>query len=101
MKLKIVSISFVILTIAFSILSCSNIFNNSRKYYEEQLDETRQALLENIEFQEELESHGNRYNNELSLTENSEEALREWMRDCQQEINEYKQKALIFGLFAG
>lgn len=100
-QIKIISICLIALTFVFGILCFSNMFNDSRKYYTEELEKTHQSLVENIDFQEELESYGNKYNNELNLTENSEEVLRDWMWECQQEINEYKQKTLIFSLLAG
>lgn len=100
MKIKIVSIGLIILTIVFSILCCLNIFSDSRKYYEQQLDETHQSLVENLEFQDELKSYGSRYYKQLDTVKTAEEALRDWMWDCQQAINEYEQKALIFGLIA-
>ncbi len=101
MKLKIVSISLIVLTVVFSILCFSNIFSDSRKYYEEQLAETHQSLVDNLDFQDELNGYGNRYSNELGVVESSEEALRDWMWSCQQKINEYKQKVFVFGLLAG
>ena len=101
MKLKIISIGCIVLTIVFSILCCSNIFNDSRKYYEEQLDETHQSLVHNLDFQDELNGYGDRYSGELGLAESSEEVLRDWMWECQQAINEYEQKALVFGILAG
>lgn len=100
MKIKIISIGLIVLTIAFSILCCLNIFNNSRSFYERELDETHQELLENLEFQDELKGYGSRYYKQLDTVETAEESLREWMWTCQQKINAYKQKSLIFGLAA-
>ena len=100
MKIKIISIILIVLTIVFSILCCLNIFSDSRKFYEKELEVTHQALVDNLDFQEEYDGYGNRYASELDLAQSSEEALRDWMWDCQQAINEYKQKALIFGLLA-
>lgn len=99
-KIKIISICLIVLTFVFGILCFSNIFSDSRKYYEEQLDKTHQSLVDNLDFQDELNGYGDRYSDELDLTESSEEVLRDWMWDCQQAINEYEQKALIFGLLA-
>lgn len=100
-KLKIVSICLIALTVLFGILCFSNIFNSSRKYYESELNATHQALLGNLDFQDEYGDYGDRYGNELNLAKTSEEVLRDYMWECQQIINEYKQKAMIFGIFAG
>ena len=100
-KIKVISICLIALTFVFCILCFSNIFNDSRKYYEEQLDETHQSLVDNLDFQDELNGYGDRYSGELGVAENSEEVLRDWMWECQQKINEYKQKTLIFALLAG
>ena len=101
MKLKVFSISFLALTILFSALAVFNVFNDTRSWYESELETTHQALLDNLEFQDELESYGDRYNAQQSLTESSEDALRDWMWECQKAINEYEQNTLIFGLLAG